>query len=130
MVPSQWGSGDAHMHRSISLHRGPGHVCEWVNATFCERTAGRDVLGIPAREAFAEPEYAPLQTLMDLAFTTGREQWAEFRGGLFAALPRVQKGRVVGVAVVYQPASQPLRHLPEMSQPGQLAPLGLPAGRG
>lgn len=120
------------MNRSISLHRGPGHVCEWVNATFSERNAGRDVLGIPAREAFPEPAYAALHALMDLALTTGREQWAEFRGGLFAALPRVQKGQVAGVAVVYQPSSQPLRHLPEMSRPGQdrPVPLGLPAGRG
>lgn len=107
LILAQWGSGDA-MHRSISLFRGPGHVCEWTNETFRDRDP-RPVIGIPAREAFNEPEFAPLQRLMDLAFASGLEQWLEFGDGLFAALPRYQKGRVIGVAVVYEPSLVPLR---------------------
>lgn len=93
--------------RSISLFRGPGHVCEWTNEAFRDRDP-RPVIGIPAREAFPEVEFAPLQRLMDLAYASGLEQWVVYGEGLFAALPRYQKGRVIGVAVVYQPSPVPL----------------------
>lgn len=86
-----------------SLHLGPAHVFEHVNDAFLFRNAGRDVLGLPAREAFPEPRFAPMQALMDHVYLTGRRRRMATHDGTLAVLPRVAGGRVIGVTCLFEP---------------------------
>lgn len=95
----------------ISLHRGPQHVTDVINEDMREWCPGRDMVGIPAREAWPDPMYAELQRLMDDTWLTGREHWVRFHGGLYGTLPRVESGVVVGVATVYRPVAARLLEL-------------------
>lgn len=90
--------------RAGSLHVGPAHVIEYVNERFRERNPGRDVLGMPAREAFPEPRFAPIQALMDEVYRTGACLRARTPDGRFSILPRpAADGSVRGIAVLFEP---------------------------
>ena len=87
---------------TATLHVGPSHVCVRVNETFRAWLPGRQTIGCPAREAFPEPEYAPLIALMDAVYRDGEARWTRFRGNLYGVLPRLRAGRLIGVSTVYQ----------------------------
>lgn len=53
-----------------ALFRGPAHVFVDIDDEM-ERLIGREVIGVPAREAFCGPNHEPSQRLMDRVFRTG-----------------------------------------------------------
>lgn len=99
---------------AITLHRGPAHVCIRANDLTLSATAGRQLVGVPVREAFPEPMYAPIHDLMDACYRTGQEQWATFNGSPIGILPRRDGlGNVIGVSTCYRlPTAPRLRPLP------------------
>lgn len=100
------------MNVSVTWHRGPEHVCEAINDVMRATLPGRQLEGIPIREAFPEPQYRPLIEIMDACYRTGEEQWALFRHSPYAVLPRWRGGQVIGVTTVYLvPRVRPLTRL-------------------
>jgi hypothetical protein len=97
------------------------HVMEWTNE---ENLAvlPRDGRGIPVKEAYLEPEWRPVQDLMDEVYRTGRRGWQAWPGAWLIVNPRRDaSGRVVGVATAYvvtaeQPVLRP-RLLPDLQSP-------------
>ena len=112
---------------TVTLHRGPAHVCEAINDVMRETLPGRQLVGLPIREAFPEPEFVPLIELMDECLLTGQEQWALFRGSPYAVLPRRVGGPLIGVttaSAVPRPGALPrLLVLPD-ADPARREPAG------
>lgn len=103
----------------VSNHRGPAHVTEWINDTMRWWCPGREMIGLPAREAWPDPMYAEHQALMDAAFVTGEPQWMRWHGTPYGVFPRWEDGRVVGVKTVWEVAA----HLRRQRQTDQPSPL-------
>lgn len=87
---------------SVTRHRGPAHVTEWINDTMAWFCPGREMVGLPAREAWPDPQYDAHQRLMDAAYLTGEPQWMRWHGTVYGVLPRWQDGRVIGVSTVWE----------------------------
>jgi len=90
---------------AVALFVGPAHVCARVNDSFVELYPGREMVGIPVREAIAEAEFRDLFDLMDECYRTRQEIWCAFRGGTLGVLPR-ENG---GVAICLGPSAGPTR---------------------
>jgi hypothetical protein len=81
----------------------------------------RDGRGIPVREAFPEPEWLPIQAMMDEVYRSGLRRWRAFPDAWLIVDPRRDAyGRVIGVATAYVPMNQPVlrpRLLPDLQSP-------------
>ena len=91
----------------VTLHRGPAHITEYVDPRLAEQYADRQLIGVPAREAWTEPCFAQLQALMDKAFMTGERQRIPWLDGTYCAVPLREGGRIVGVATMLVPLRSP-----------------------
>ena len=96
-----------------ALYRGPAHVIVDASPKFLALTG--DVLGKPAREAFAEPEYAPAQRAMDRVFETGIPEAMLIDGFdgipgviVYAPLIEPESRQVVGLQSLWRPLPVPL----------------------
>ena len=89
-----------------ALYAGPGHVIVYGDDEFL--AVSGDVLGKPAREAFAQPEYAPAQRAMDRVFRSGIPEWVDavsMTGApgrlLFTPVRDPESRQVVGLASLW-----------------------------
>ena len=98
------GTGSGAEPLMLTLHRGPWHVTEYASPGVLRMFGDRQVVGVPAREAFTDPAHRPLQRLMDLAYQSEGRHRMPFLNGLYSAVPRVEDGVVVGVATLLLPA--------------------------
>lgn len=87
---------------AVTLHSGPAHRFERVNETWRQLRPDLEPIGLPAREVTLSPRFAPVVASMDEVYRTGEERWLIHEIGLLGVLPRWARGRVVGVAVVWQ----------------------------
>jgi hypothetical protein len=88
---------------AVGLFRGPQHVIEYLDDAARQYADGHPVpLGIPLREAAVDSKYAPLIAVMDDVFATGWERGVETPTGVLWVMPRLRRGRVIGVATKFQ----------------------------
>jgi hypothetical protein len=90
------------MHPVVAAHAvlaGPALVIVAANATMLA-LAGRQLIGLPAREAFPEPHYLPILQLIEFAFRHGMPMTVgvpapDGREGLLTIRPSLERVRVV-----------------------------------
>lgn len=86
---------------AIALWSGPAHVLVAANAAFLDRVPA-GCMGVPLREAFADPMWRGIQDAMDRAYRTG-EVIAYPWGTAEVVIVPIRDGTFRGVATHYAP---------------------------
>lgn len=98
---------------AVALFRGPAHICVAVDDELA-RWSGREVVGLPAREAFVG--FPKSQAAMDRVYASGIPECLDCpnvdgEAGRVCMFPVIRSGVPVGVATEWAPilASSPQR---------------------